>query len=223
MSRNFNPRSPHGERRKGQENDRRTTDFNPRSPHGERPTKKNSDARERRISIHAPRTGSDAGHARQNGGTKVFQSTLPARGATRSRRKSTSRPRFQSTLPARGATTTTGRDNHDHGFQSTLPARGATKPRPRDAARTAISIHAPRTGSDLLLARIARHKFNFNPRSPHGERRVKVFTTESTHNFNPRSPHGERQPQNQAAGLRLGNFNPRSPHGERRRSSPSSR
>ena len=33
-----------------------------------------------------------------------------------------------------------------------------------------ISIHAPRTGSDDAAADAARSTGNFNPRSPHGER-----------------------------------------------------
>ena len=34
-----------------------------------------------------------------------------------------------------------------------------------------ISIHAPRVGSDLSCAEIARYEYDFNPRSPCGERR----------------------------------------------------
>ena len=78
----FNPRSPHGERltvqaysmietgfqstlpaRGATASSRRKrwwrTDFNPRSPHGERPTFLAFIAAVARISIHAPRTGSD--------------------------------------------------------------------------------------------------------------------------------------------------------------------
>ena len=36
------------------------------------------------------------------------------------------------------------------GFQSTLPARGATWSECRSARRSGISIHAPRTGSDIF-------------------------------------------------------------------------
>ena len=35
-----------------------------------------------------------------------------------------------------------------------------------------ISIHAPRTGSDLAKAQIGTTEENFNPRSPHGERLI---------------------------------------------------
>ena len=82
------------------------------------------------ISIHAPRTGSDAGKRKEGPGEKEFQSTLPARGATDS---GTIYPHcrvpFQSTLPARGATLSCVMLTVlPTGFQSTLPARGATRP-----------------------------------------------------------------------------------------------
>ena len=57
---------------------------------------------------------------------------------------------FQSTLPARGATSPYDNANAlGHEFQSTLPARGATRPRVYILMRGEISIHAPRTGSDI--------------------------------------------------------------------------
>ena len=124
--------------------------FNPRSPHGERLYHLAQMAGVKFISIHAPRTGSDAEMEKAKEDECLFQSTLPARGATcvhpahfsarynfnprsphgerrwqklRLRR----RRRFQSTLPARGATckpcTTKSTCTR---FQSTLPARGAT-------------------------------------------------------------------------------------------------
>ena len=104
--------------------------FNPRSPHGERRWRMRLACRSRRISIHAPRTGSD---------TRCFKCFAFRR-------------KFQSTLPARGATCTT-----------------PSKPTP------------------------ARY---FNPRSPHGERRLyqkRPYTYQKY--FNPRSPHGERHVQ----------------------------
>ena len=101
----FNPRSPHGERRSAPNSCTPVSYFNPRSPHGER--------------------------------LRLFQIVAKV-------------GKFQSTLPARGATSPTlwlaARLSR---FQSTLPARGATSPpKPRRCARTDISIHAPRTGSD---------------------------------------------------------------------------
>ena len=56
----FNPRSPHGERRRAVPYaPHGCFDFNPRSPHGERPNCGACVAYTLPISIHAPRTGSD--------------------------------------------------------------------------------------------------------------------------------------------------------------------
>ena len=55
----FNPRSPHGERRGENWRGRKSRNFNPRSPHGERHYAILSECCLCKISIHAPRTGSD--------------------------------------------------------------------------------------------------------------------------------------------------------------------
>ena len=101
------------------------------------------------ISIHAPRTGSDV-----MAQMRAFRDL-----------------RFQSTLPARGATAGTTAPTATYGqFQSTLPARGATKTSDASSKSSLISIHAPRTGSDMHRACRNLSMTNFNPRSPHGER-----------------------------------------------------
>ena len=130
-----------------------------------------------------------------------------------------------------------------------------------DGHRGVISIHAPRVGSDgststvhqsspifqstlpvwgatLRPARSMPADFNFNPRSPCGERRQPSHGfSPAPRNFNPRSPCGERHGwggvqlwevvisihaprvgSDSARPLRGGgttNFNPRSPCGER--------
>ena len=81
----------------------------------------------------------------------IFQSTLPARGATYKSPLARCQEVFQSTLPARGATG----QNTISGiltelFQSTLPARGATRTIGEEEPHVPISIHAPRTGSDVV-------------------------------------------------------------------------
>ena len=79
--------------------------FNPRSPHGERPNLLQYSPEIERISIHAPRTGSDVLRGRHGSVIISFQSTLPARGATKPYSPSHGLSLvFQSTLPARGAT-----------------------------------------------------------------------------------------------------------------------
>ena len=55
-------------------------------------------------------------------------------------------------------------------FQSTLPLRGATSSWNGVNYTDDISIHAPLTGSDFLRLSTGFLLFNFNPRSPYGER-----------------------------------------------------
>ena len=88
----------------------------------------------------------------------IFQSTLPARGATYKSPLARCQEVFQSTLPARGATG----QNTISGiltelFQSTLPARGATRTIGEEEPHVPISIHAPRTGSDMPPTKMVRY------------------------------------------------------------------
>ena len=127
-----------------------------------------------------------------------FQSTLPARGATRFRASVIVLVGFQSTLPARGATHDLRRacagcrhfnPRSPHGERpakkprakkerpiSIHAPRTGSDPRPQDPAKQLcpISIHAPRTGSDLFQLCILPDQKNFNPRSPHGERPLEL-------------------------------------------------
>ena len=101
-----------------------------------------------KISIHAPRAGSDnirpnlfatlpdfnprspCGERLDLRGIKIgkyiFQSTLPVRGATAIILIPVGTEEFQSTLPVRGATIQQFPANAARKFQSTLPVRGAT-------------------------------------------------------------------------------------------------
>ena len=104
----------------------------------------------RRISIHAPRTGSDAPSSADICPACAFQSTLPARGATPSALlMALAQKYFNPRSP--------------HGERPALTAATA-------GTRT-ISIHAPRTGSDVHDSCGRCSSRHFNPRSPHGERR----------------------------------------------------
>ena len=237
----------------------RASDFNPRSPHGERQGDDLLRVLLEQFQSTLPARGATTGWTTRRG-WRTFQSTLPARGATRTATHKRRRERFQSTLPARGATSSRGspswsaahfnprsphgerrqrprsapsarhfnprsphgerhRGGQPHGanapFQSTLPARGATVTRRNAFRGVAISIHAPRTGSDTTRRGCVRRRAHFNPRSPHGERQSKGEKYLTTKDFNPRSPHGER-PFRARLRLQPCNFNPRSPHGERR-------
>ena len=146
---NFNPRSPHGERPQGiQIKTGARPNFNPRSPHGERlPVRLEKNAR-MQISIHAPRTGSDAAkealvraatisiHAPRTGSDPNQAGHSPAEW------------RFQSTLPARGATILPEKTRADISISIHAPRTGSDTGRGAVALAPRISIHAPRTGSD---------------------------------------------------------------------------
>ena len=147
------------------------TYFNPRSPRGERPKAVNDANTAWAISIHAPREGSDAVLPAAAMAEILFQSTLPARGATLHKswmvqQSGHFNPRSPRGERPRHTYYTTGTKK----FQSTLPARGATgRTKPRDKF-VKISIHAPREGSDESVCRGKDHTRHFNPRSPRGER-----------------------------------------------------
>ena len=103
--------------------------FNPRSLHGER----------RRALRDVPRAA-------------VFQSTLPARGATDDFALRRESQMISIHAPCTGSDPHMFRVLPVHGvFQSTLPARGATDARAAQHEGVSISIHAPCTGSDNIL------------------------------------------------------------------------
>ena len=77
---------------------------------------------------------------------------------------------FQSTLPAGGATVRPLRQAACTRFQSTLPVGGATSFPYCNVGLFRISIHAPRRGSDGISVGSWYLIGDFNPRSPHGER-----------------------------------------------------
>ena len=84
-------------------------------------------SRKVRISIHAPREGSDMSVVVSFTVSVEFQSTLPVRGATWSIILVGFIKKFQSTLPVRGATQCRLLVQAAKAlFQSTLPVRGAT-------------------------------------------------------------------------------------------------
>ena len=147
---------------------------------------------------------------------KIFQSTLPAGGATTASRRCSVSPIISIHAPRGGSDQNPSRwyhDRHDFNprsprgerrcigifgrllskFQSTLPAGGATLYRYLWPSALQISIHAPRGGSDVITA------VTTSPReiSIHAPRGGSDFTCFSNHapstDFNPRSPRGERR------------------------------
>ena len=51
-----------------------------------------------------------------------------------------------------------------------------------------ISIHAPRTGSDTSKCLLASPASDFNPRSPHGERLCRVVVVQVVHRISIHAP-----------------------------------
>ena len=144
--------------------------FNPRSPYGER--------------LSALITSL---------GEVIFQSTLPLRGATVSTGSADCAPvisihapltgsdqrllvckplpfYFNPRSPYRGGPIYKSKRTYIGLFSSTPSLRGATRPKPRSKSSFWISIHAPLTGSDSCWRRRRGWCWNFNPRSPYGER-----------------------------------------------------
>ncbi len=123
-------------------------DFNPRSPCGERPIDYDDLQTLRNFNPRSP-CGERRERPRMEGREMAFQSTLPMRGATLAEEV----------------------DKVVAGFQSTLPMRGATFLLVAHPNFLLISIHAPHAGSDIFNVAGKPLPFNFNPRSPCGERR----------------------------------------------------
>ena len=145
------------------------------------------------ISIHAPRTGSDFC-------CFLFRSFCS---------------QFQSTLPARGATVINSLLISDSRISIHAPRTGSDTDKASINSRLTISIHAPRTGSDRCIRRLCSKCCYFNPRSPHGERRLTQATLTRTDGFQSTLPARGATDSVTRSQLIFANFNPRSPHGER--------
>ena len=194
-----------------------------------------------KISIHAPREGSDNFPTVSFPNPFEFLSTLPARGATGCKDRIKPRGLFLSTLPARGATR-----NVEQRFlpeQHFYPRSPRGERHPLDyynQGKRYISIHAPREGSDFcrfvifqvwnvflstLPARGATSNFfrrmrmgsYFYPRSPRGERQRYANGDTSVMRFLSTLPaRGATSRRRKNCKASKIHFYPRSPRGERR-------
>ena len=147
-----------------------------------------------RISIHAPRTGSDGITAALTTRSGLFQSTLPARGAT---------AEYLSTIAHRSISIHAPRTGSDAKKTMRALAHLNFNPRSPHGERhrpirllvvvDAISIHAPRTGSDKAFITSSMPRNLFQSTLPARGATKGAEQDFSRHcNFNPRSPHGER-------------------------------
>ena len=123
--------------------------FNPRSPCGERPGLRGVVHFQLGISIHAPRVGSDSATNLSISSGSRFQSTLPVWGATGGRAPGVPGPcDFNPRSPCGERRFGAERGILWQQFQSTLPVWGATVFITEEGLELPISIHAPRVGSD---------------------------------------------------------------------------
>ena len=147
------------------------------------------------ISIHAPREGGDSVPAGSSGSSTPFQSTPPARGATR---------RLDPSAAVCSISIHAPREGGDGIFADT------------PCANTGISIHAPREGGDQQTMGKPRVLTNyFNPRPPRGGRLAAAVRAISTGLFQS-TPPARGATRCWHWGFRYGyHFNPRPPRGGR--------
>ena len=126
-----------------------------------------------KISIHAPRGGSDDIYSCWDMGLLI--SIHAPRGGSDGCRPAPGRSQqhFNPRSPWGERRHSAGGSVPAPPFQSTLPVGGATASVNRTFAKLAISIHAPRGGSDSQVGRPCLVVTDFNPRSPWGERHSK--------------------------------------------------
>ena len=212
----FNPRSPDGERPRGLQRNHHRANFNPRSPDGERHTC----PRHRRLRANF--------NPRSPDGERRCRTPPPCWWPSD----------FNPRSPDGERPCGTRRSWPTSEFQSTLPGWGATTVLIGACVGHAISIHAPRMGSDYTSDQIVHCKFLFQSTLPGWgatERarptcRVSLISIHAPRmgsdvarhvhrgtgrNFNPRSPDGERPALRANSRKPCSNFNPRSPDGER--------
>ena len=123
------------------------------------------------ISIHAPREGGDLGVLGYAANSDLFQSTPPARGATKSIQGCRCFLSYFNPRPPRG-----GRRDDPAGrlgdvvFQSTPPARGATILGSNSWNFLLFQSTPPARGATLSLCLLNAASLYFNPRPPRGGR-----------------------------------------------------
>ena len=123
------------------------------------------------ISIHAPRAGSDGIPATHSTASSYFNPRSPCGERHGIDAASVASHGFQSTLPVRGATRTRACRSVCRSISIHAPRVGSDPDVVLGLAYTPeISIHAPRAGSDRHALLQGRATTYFNPRSPCGER-----------------------------------------------------
>ena len=151
------------------------------------------------ISIHALLAESDCGPILTIIYLTLFLSTLSLRRATMHALKLANLVLFLSTLSLRRATHFVSAALASKEFLSTLSLRRATEP--PGVIREPATDFYPRSpcGERRNILKTSQYSMYFYPRSPCGERRHKTAKLIININFYPRSPCGERQRANSLA------------------------
>ena len=210
--RDFNPRSPWGERQRRDLSAETATAFQSTLPVGGATSNFFTSGFLLYISIHAPRGGSDLRRVRPF--QRVQISIHAPRGGSDSIVDSRKHFVSISIHAPRGGSDNCQGTNTQHNtyfnprspwgerpafytipgirwtFQSTLPVGGATCFSRDFGKGREISIHAPRGGSDIGMPTRGIGSRNFNPRSPWGERRVNGTRVISWYSFQSTLPVG---------------------------------
>ena len=162
----FNPRSPCGERLLIQYVVRVIVLFQSTLPVWGATIVGYQNLDELKISIHAPRVGSDRMDGSSHSSMSYFNPRSPCGERLQYLADSGLGSIFQSTLPVWGATPRPGSWPVLPEFQSTLPVWGATFATDVNNGVTFISIHAPRVGSDRMTGAAPRRRPRFQSTLP---------------------------------------------------------
>ena len=124
----------------------------------------------------------------------AFQSTLPARGATRFAPAKRQNARISIHAPRTGSDSHRAEPSVFHDISIHAPRTGSDGCWCARTTALTISIHAPRTGSDTRLTSAGRGTGRFQSTLPaRGATNSRSRETAKSFHFNPRSPHGERR------------------------------
>ena len=145
-----------------------------------------------KISIHAPREGSDGWHEIHRTSEKHFYPRSPRGERPGTGPLNTAHHHFYPRSPRGERPAALNTVSASLRFLSTLPARGATYVCPPPAHGSIISIHAPREGSDAILFMCSSTINQFLSTLPARGATAEIRRPEPHADFYPRSPRGER-------------------------------
>ena len=171
------------------------TNFNPRSPHGERLCASQIVRRARYFNPRSPH-GERRKPQRKAPRRLAFQSTLPARGATGKVCADSARYGYFNPRSPHGERLSVIWEEIEEANISIHAPRTGSDVHVCEVVHNAahISIHAPRTGSDGFFRVALRLFLQFQSTLPaRGATAARLCQLHCSRYFNPRSPHGERR------------------------------